>query len=97
MSEWESNYPAALDRRVHAKNGGAEVVRYDRAGHWYIELAADWGRKGLPAQRRKVSLDEAFDHAVFLWCQGGEIFPGQPGGKAFDLLLEKSHLARVAP
>lgn len=36
--------PAMADRTVHASGVGFEVVRYDRAGRWYVEDAR--GRKG---------------------------------------------------
>lgn len=65
----------ANDRTVHARaRGGGEVVRYDRAGKWYLENSPEGGRV-------QITLDEA----VFLAIQdGAEIFLGRPGGRRFD-------------
>jgi len=77
------------DRRVHAKMDGAEVVRYNRAGKWYVELAADYGRIGLPAERRQIPIREAAELAKVFEARGGKIITRLPGGQAFDRLVER--------
>lgn len=60
------------DRVVHGHDSeGAEIVRYDRAGKWYIEP------KG--GKRRKVTLDEAAHAAV-----AGTTSGNRYGGARFD-------------
>ncbi len=64
----------ATDRTVHARTAsGDEIVRYDRAGKWFVEFA----RFG----RRQISLGEAVALAVE---DGAEWFAGRPGGSRFD-------------
>lgn len=68
------------DRRVHAELGDEQVVRYERAGKWYIE-SGDM-RFGIPlnyAARRAVQLRE----------KGGFVHLGIPGGSAFDRRVGK--------
>lgn len=62
------------DRTVLARfsQDGTEVVRYDRAGKYYLES---------PTERRRVNLLHAV--ARTMWG-GGEVFLGKPGGSAFD-------------
>lgn len=62
------------DRRVHASTDKVEVVRYDRAGRWYIE----W-KDG--SKRQRSSITEAVQMAVDL---GATHHEGVPGGGAFD-------------
>jgi len=70
------------DRRVHARSrGGLEVVRYDRAGKWYLEP----GREDLP--RQAVTIADAVKTARFIEKDDGEVFRGLPGGSRFDKLL----------
>jgi hypothetical protein len=41
------------DRRVHARYGITEIVRYDRAGKWWIELTDGSGsRRQVPVSLR---------------------------------------------
>lgn len=62
------------DRRVHAVlSDGTEVVRYDRAGKWYLE-------KG--DVRQKVTLDAAA--RASLADAEAQVRLGISGGKAFD-------------
>lgn len=64
------------DRVVHAELGEMQVVRYDRAGHWYLE---DPGQK-----RQRISLSQAVVTAR-IWRQaGGRVYLGRPGGGSFD-------------
>lgn len=51
-----------------------EVVRYDRAGKWYLEP-----RNGT--RRQHVNIDQAAQYAVH---SDAEIFFNKPGGRAFD-------------
>lgn len=68
------------DRQVHASHpDGREVVRYNRAGKWYIERPA-WPRY----RRRHVDVGEAVRLARLIYAQGGIWYEGQPGGKVFD-------------
>ena len=61
------------DRRVHARlQDGSEVVRYDRAGKWWIE-----GSHG----RRRVSIADA---ALAAAHEAVEFHFDLPGGKLFD-------------
>ena len=82
---------AVTDRRVHASfaNGRVEIVRYDKQGHWYLEMAANYGRPGLPAERVHIGVAEAARRAKDLRDRGGTIFTGVPGGKAFDRLVAR--------
>lgn len=60
------------DRVVHGHDSeGAEIVRYDRAGKWYIEPK--------DGKRRQVSLDEAARAAV-----AGTTWGNSYGGARFD-------------
>lgn len=64
----------AADRSVHASHSdGTEVVRYDRAGKWYIERASD--------PRIAVGLRRAVREAL---RSGMSVYLGLPGGTMFD-------------
>lgn len=72
------------DRRVHASHfEGEEIVRYDRAGKWYIELVEP--SRDAPA-RKPVKIAEAVSRAVQLVEQGGEVHLGLQGGGMFDAM-----------
>jgi hypothetical protein len=65
-----SNNP---DRRVHGYAAdGSEIVRYDRAGKWYVEPT----RRGA---RRLITCSEAAQMAYY-----GQVRLGLVGGTAFD-------------
>jgi hypothetical protein len=64
------------DRTVHASYSGMEIVRYDRAGKWYLEPTDP------TLQRRQVSIDQAV--AAARLASEGNVFLGRPGGTAFD-------------
>ena len=69
------------DRTVHAQGRGFEVVRYNRAGRWYVEGSKD---------RRQANLDQAVREAVHLAASvGGAVRLRQPGGSAFDRQLRR--------
>lgn len=68
------------DRTVHAVSAdGIEVVRYDRAGKWYLEPPSH-----LLLPRQHVTIAEAVRFAR--WCadNGGRVFLRRAGGTAFD-------------
>lgn len=71
------------DRRVHATYDGMDVVRYDRAGKWYLEP------RGYPAlPRQKVTVAEAARMARWGHENArGSIYLGLSGGKTFDALV----------
>lgn len=69
------------DRRVHASNeDGREVVRYDRAGKYYLEHAQ--------LRRRLLTLSEAVAKAGE---PGWIVYLDLPGGGAFDHAYRKEH------
>ncbi len=65
------------DRTVHATCETFEVVRYDRAGKWYVE------EHGGPT-RYHIGVFDAAQRALSAEALGGRIFPGLPGGRSFD-------------
>lgn len=68
------------DRSVHASFPGLEdIVRYERAGSWYIELSS--------GKRRRVTVAEAARRALELASMGGSVHLGLPGGGRFDQLV----------
>lgn len=67
------------DRTVHATYPGLEVVRYDKAGKWYLEPLD----KSL--RRQAVTLEGAVRAAVYgVKDSTGEVYFGRRGGAAFD-------------
>lgn len=66
-------------RTVHARYEGMEIVRYDRAGKWYLEPLD-------PSLRRQhVTLAKAVQAAIWgAAFTNGRAFLGKPGGAAFD-------------
>lgn len=71
------------DRRVHAECATFEVVRYERAGKWYVESKV----KLVPCEH--IGVNEAARRAVDAeTVLGGEINLGVPGGKVFDRKVE---------
>lgn len=66
-----------FDRRVHAVlPDGSEIVRYERAGKWWVEKSV----------RRPVSLTEAVTLAVE---RDAVVYSGKPGGGTFDARVRK--------
>lgn len=64
------------DRTVHGTTAdGGQIVRYDRAGKWYVEY-----KDGRPC--RHVTVQRAADLAV-------EALTGVPGGRRFDALVTR--------
>ena len=75
------------DRRVHASHSeGEQIVRYDRAGKWYIEFVPP--SPDAPA-RWPVKIAEAVHRAVQLVEQGGEVHLGLHGGGMFDVMYDR--------
>jgi len=69
------------DRTVHGfTDGGAPIVRYERAGKWYVE----YGGVRKP-WRDSVTVDEAARCAA-----AGQALPGLKGGGRFDLLVKRN-------
>jgi len=58
-----------------------EVVRYERAGKWYLEPT----NKSLP--RQLVTITDAVAYAKWLADGDGVIHLGLPGGQRFDHLV----------
>lgn len=68
------------DRIVHGwMADGSEIVRYDRAGKWYVEPAPASGRK-----RWQVTCADAARLAVL-----GKARLGRYGGSAFDRVVQR--------
>ncbi len=70
------------DRTVHARYRDMEIVRYDRAGKWYLEPT-------IPGcKRQHVTIKVAAESARWgLLNAGGSWTPGLSGGSAFDRLV----------
>lgn len=66
------------DRRVHARLAGthAEVVRYERAGKWYLEYPG--------GSRYRLAFSKAVAHGRVAKSGGGQVFLGLPGGSKWD-------------
>jgi len=68
------------DRTVHAtRANGSEVVRYDRAGKWFLEWA-------VTARRKPLTVAEAAELAA---AGDAAWYPNRPGGQAFDARVRK--------
>jgi len=70
------------DRTVHARYDDMEIVRYDRAGKWYLEPT-------LPGpQRQHIGVWTAAASALWgIHNAHGTWYPNLPGGKSFDRLM----------
>lgn len=84
MSRPASDAATLPDRRVHAECATFDVVRYERAGKWYVESE---GSNGLI--REHVGVVQAAHRAVAAEVLGGEINYGLPGGSIFDRWVAK--------
>ncbi|BDZ52673.1 hypothetical protein GCM10025867_49140 (plasmid) [Frondihabitans sucicola] len=75
------------ERVVHAAlSDGGEIVRYDKAGAWYVEWPPGGGKK-----RRKLKLSEAVALAVEAHdSKGGFVALGRYGGTRFDADVRKA-------
>jgi len=77
-----------MNRQVHAHGTTPDgtrfqVVRYDRAGKWYCEVAG--------TTRRPIGLTEAVALAVDIARRGGgQIHWNTPGGRTFDARVRKA-------
>lgn len=65
------------DRTVHAETATWEVVRYDRAGKWWVE-------KKDGSERQSLTFRQAVEQGKAVIYEGGTIHRGRPGGRAFD-------------
>lgn len=73
------------DRTVHAITvDGHRVVRYDRAGKWYVE-----DENGC---RQHVTLDEAVRMST---RRGSAVFLSKQGGREFDRRVTRTILERA--
>jgi len=73
------------DRTVHAQYADMEIVRYDRAGKWYLEPTIP----GL--KRQHVSIKRAATSAKWgIQFANGSWSERLPGGSAFDRLMRTS-------
>lgn len=74
------------DRVAHARRAdGGEIVRYDRAGKWYIEWPAHEMK-----QRRLLTLQEAVNHGVAAENEThGCLMLGRYGGQRFGALVRR--------
>lgn len=69
------------DRLVHGlTSDGHAIVRYNRAGKWYIEPP-----RGSDARRRPVTVAAAAAEAA-----NGTHYPNRPGGTRFDALVRNA-------
>jgi hypothetical protein len=83
-AELTSAASAMDDRTIHAELDDEKVVRYDRAGKWWIEYEPVQLRPG-----RHIRIDHAALRAYQMEQEGGTIYLGKPGGSAFDRLVKK--------
>lgn len=76
-----------FERVVHASienaAGRGEIVRYDRAGKWYVEYS--------DGSRRKLTLDDAVALADAWWRTGGTPHFDRYGGTAFNRRLRAAN------
>lgn len=70
------------DRTVHAECSSFEVVRYERAGKWYVET-----RDGK--LREHIGIAEATHRARSATVLGGTIHFRRQGGRLFDARVKK--------
>lgn len=75
-----------FDRTVHAEDADYQLVRYDRAGKWWVEPKYSGGL--VPA--RRVSLAEAVQAAWTMSANGGYIHLRLPGDQSFDAAIRRS-------
>ena len=77
------------DRTIHAAAGEWLIVRYDRAGKWYVEYEPKRDR-----EREHIGVGEAARLAGD-WEEvaAGTIYFGAKGGTTFDRLIRKRQAA----
>ncbi len=73
------------NRTVHARYRDMEIVRYDRAGKWYLEPT-------IPMLKRQhVTIGEAARSARWgIDNAEGEWYPRLPGGGGFDKIMREA-------
>lgn len=68
-----------LERIVHGTTAdGHEIVRYDRAGKWYVEKA--------DGTRTQISVKRAAELAT---RPGAQVFEGRYGGRLFRVAVRR--------
>lgn len=72
------------DRTVHASYPGMQIVRYNRAGKWYLEPTQ------LSLGRQAITIAEAVETAIWGEGHGGTIHFGRPGGARFDAMVRSA-------
>jgi hypothetical protein len=65
------------DRRVYAECANFDIVRYERAGKWYVESK-------IADKRIHIGVADAALRSLSAETLGGEIHLGLPGGRTFD-------------
>lgn len=71
------------DRVVHARSkSGDEIVRYDKAGKWWLERA--------DGTRAPLKLPTAVSEAIEFSKTGGTIFENRYGGTMFEAKVRKA-------
>lgn len=74
---------STIDRAVHATSkDGDEIVRYDKAGKWWLERA--------DGTRASLKIGEAVEQAISFARAGGKIHTRRPGGKSFDVKVRRA-------
>ena len=77
------------DRTIHAVCAdGREIVRYNRAGKWYVEHTSG---------RVHLSLQSAAEIAAVTTRLGGKVYFGRAGGLAFDKRVRDYLASRPSP
>lgn len=75
------------DRRIHCTlANGAEIVRYDRSGKWYLEYP-----ESAMKPRRQLRVGEAARMAAR--ATGAKVWMDLPGGGRFDQLVRRCQVA----
>jgi len=69
------------DRNVHAECANFDIVRYDRAGKWYVESK-------ITDKRLHIGVADAALRALSAETLGGRIHLGLHGGRTFDRWVE---------
>jgi hypothetical protein len=76
---------ARSDRTVYARAHRFEIVRYARAGQWWIEYEP---QMLVPASHVGVHT-AAYEAACLLREGTGTVFMGLPGGRVFDRSVQR--------
>lgn len=77
------------DRTVHAETSHAEIVRYDRAGRWYVE-----GKR--EKFRTPMNLKGVVEYCEYQEAQAVTVHWGRKGGQQFYKRLRGSTSPAIA-